>query len=153
MHKVVIADTSCLILYSKIEITYILNSLYSAVFVTPKVADEFGEPLPEWINIKLPESTNISLFKAFNLGIGETSSLALALEIKNSTVILDDDKAKRIAKSFNLEVTGSLGLIVKAKEKHIIQNVRDVITKIKATNFYLSPFLENLILQVAGELE
>lgn len=80
MHKVVIADTSCLILYSKIEITHILHSLYSDVTVTPEIANEFGEPLPEWGNIQNASPKNISLFETYNLGAGETSALALALE-------------------------------------------------------------------------
>jgi predicted nucleic acid-binding protein len=42
---------------------------------------------------------------------------------------------------------------VKAKGKNIIPNVRDVLNKIKATNFHLPPLLENIILKVAGELE
>lgn len=153
MHRVVIADTSCLILYSKIALTYILRSLYSDVIITPEVANEFGEPLPDWINIQSAKAINSNRFEIYNLGIGEITSLALALELKNSTVILDDDKAKRIAKSFNLDVTGSLGIILKAKEINIIPNVRDVLTKIKATDFYLPPALENLVLQVAGELK
>lgn len=153
MHRVVIANTSCLILYSKIGLTSILHSLYTDVIVTSEVANEFGELLPDWISIQFAKPTNISMFENYNLGIGELTSLALALELKNSTVILDDDKAKKIAKSFNLDVTGSLGIIVKAKEKNIIPNVRDVLSKIKATDFYLPPPLENLILEVAGELE
>lgn len=117
MHKVVIADTCCLILYSKIGLTYLLHSLYTDVIVTYEVANEFGEPLPDWINIKLAKPTNKSMFDIYNLGIGEITSLALACELKNTTLILDDDKAKKIAKSFNLDVTGSLGIIVKAKKK------------------------------------
>ena len=60
---------------------------------------------------------------------------------------------KKIAKSFNLDVTGSLGIIVKAKEKNMIANVKDVLTKnkIKATDFYLPTSLKNLILKVVGE--
>ena len=152
MHRIVIADASCLILYSKIQLLHILYSLYPKVIITPEVAEEFGEPLPGWIIIQSALLKNIALFNNYNLGMGEITSLALAVELKNSTVILDDDKAKKIAKAHNLDVTGSLGIIVKAKEKGIIPNVQDVVTKIKATNFYLSPSLENLILKIAGEL-
>lgn len=152
MHKVVIADTSCLILYSKIGLTFILHSLYSDVIITPEVANEFGEPLPDWINIHLAKPANNNIFKIYNIGIGEITSLALALEFKNSTIILDDNKAKKIAKSFDLDVTGSLGIIVKAKERNVISNVKEVMTAIKTTDFYLPPSLENIILKTAGEL-
>lgn len=56
MRRVVIADTSCLILYSKIGFTHILHSLYSDVIITPEVSDEFGEPLPDWINIQVAKA-------------------------------------------------------------------------------------------------
>lgn len=62
-------------------------------------------------------------------------------------------KRKKIAKSFNLDVTGSLGIILKAKEKNIIPNIKDVLIKIKTTYFYLPPSLENLVLKIAGELK
>jgi predicted nucleic acid-binding protein len=151
MHRIVIADTSCLILYSKIQLIHILHSLYSDVIITPEVANEFGELTPEWINIQSAKPENIFLFENYNLGIGEITSLALAVELTNSTVILDDDKAKKIAKSYNLDVTGSLGIIVKAKEKNIIPSVRDVLIKIKAINFHLPSSLEKLILKIAEE--
>jgi len=151
MHKIVIADTSCLILFSKIELLYILHFLYPDVLITPEVKDEFAEPIPGWINIQSASPENISLFENYNLGIGEITSLALAVELKDITIILDDDKAKKIAKSHNLDVTGSLGIILKAKEKNIIPSVKDVLLKIKATNFHLSSSLEILVLKIAGE--
>jgi len=123
------------------------------VIITPEVANEFGETIPEWIRLQSAKPENIHLFKSYNLESAEITSLALAVELKNSTIILDDDKAKKIAKSFNLDVTGSLGIIVKAKEKKIISSVKDVLIKIKATDFYLPVSLENLILKVAGEME
>jgi predicted nucleic acid-binding protein len=58
------------------------------------VANEFGESLPEWISIQSAKPENIYLFRGYNLGVGEITSLALAVEIKNSTIVLDDDKAK-----------------------------------------------------------
>ncbi len=153
MHKIVIADTSCLILFSKIGLTHILHSLYADVSVTAEVANEFGEPLPDWINIQAAKPANIALFEGYNIGLGEITSLALAFELKNSMIILDDDKAKKIAKAFNMEVTGTLGIIVKAKGENIILSVRDVLTKIKATNFHLPLALEKIILKASGELE
>ncbi len=80
----------------------ILHSIYSDVIVTPEVANEFGELLPDWINIQSAEPTDIRMFEIYNFGIGEVTSLALALELKNSTVILDDDKAKKIVSHLTL---------------------------------------------------
>jgi predicted nucleic acid-binding protein len=151
MPKIVIADTSCLILFSKIKLLHILNDLYSTVFITPEVADEFEEPIPQWITTQSAQQSWIDFFNAYNLGAGELTSLALAMQLKNVTVILDDEKAKKIAKSFHLEVTGSLGIIVKAKRNSVIKNVKEVLNKIKQTNFHLPASLEETILKASGE--
>lgn len=152
MHSIVIADTSCLILFSKINLIELLHTLYPIVIITPEVADEYGKQIPEWISIQSAESNNTRLFEQYNLGKGEVSSLALALELKDTTIILDDDKAKKIARLFKLDITGSLGIIVKAKQKNLVPNVKDILNKIKATNFYLPSSLERIILEIAGEL-
>lgn len=48
---------------------------------------------------------------------GESSAIALALEIPESTLILDDFKARKIADKLGLTYTGTLGVILKAKLK------------------------------------
>lgn len=153
MRKVVIADTTCLILFFKIDLLHILHSLYPIVTITPEVAVEFGEGIPPWINIEPATPGNIERLIGYNIGLGETTSLALAMEQPGSTVILDDGKAKKIARLFNLEVTGSLGIILKAKQQNLIENVKDVLERVKATNFHMPSTLENLVLKIAGELE
>ena len=115
MHSVVIADTSCLILFSKIDLLELLRKLYAAVMITPEVSDEFGEELPSWIDIRPARKSSIESLEKYKLGKGEIASLALALDLKDSTVILDDEKEKKIARQLHLNVTGSLGIIVKGK--------------------------------------
>ena len=46
--KAIIADTSCLIIYHKIDQLRILHALFSDLIETEEVANEFGE-LPDWI--------------------------------------------------------------------------------------------------------
>ena len=52
MHNIVIADTSCLILFHKIGEFDILRKVYDSVTTTPEVAQEFQEILPDWILIE-----------------------------------------------------------------------------------------------------
>lgn len=51
MPKIVISDTSCLILLYKIEQLELLSKVYDHIITTPKVAEEFSEKLPDWIII------------------------------------------------------------------------------------------------------
>jgi len=52
MHRVVISDTSTLIIFQKIKIFDLLNQVYGEVFITPEIANEYGEKLPEWVRIQ-----------------------------------------------------------------------------------------------------
>lgn len=51
MHKVIISDTSCFIILSKIGELDILNKVYGRIYTTIDIAAEFGEPLPSWIEV------------------------------------------------------------------------------------------------------
>ena len=52
MPKVVISDTSTLILFHKIDEFYLLQKVYGELITTTEIADEFGEKLPEWIKVQ-----------------------------------------------------------------------------------------------------
>jgi len=82
---------------------------------------------------------------------GESSAIALALEIPESTLILDDYKARKIAEKLGLNITGTIGVIIKAKLKGIIPSIKPVLMKIKQTNFRISIELELSALKEAGE--
>ncbi len=51
MHKTIISDTSCLIILSKIGEIELLEKVYGRVLTTTDIAAEFGEVLPEWIEV------------------------------------------------------------------------------------------------------
>jgi predicted nucleic acid-binding protein len=52
MKRVVISDTSCLIILSKIGLMDILKDLFGEVLISEEVRNEFGEPLPTWVFVK-----------------------------------------------------------------------------------------------------
>ncbi|HED07893.1 MAG TPA: DUF3368 domain-containing protein, partial [Ignavibacteria bacterium] len=52
MHKIVISDTSTLILFHKIESLDLLQKVYGELITTPEIAEEFGEKLPVWIKLQ-----------------------------------------------------------------------------------------------------
>lgn len=150
--KVIIADTSCLIIYHKIDQLIILQNTFSELIVTKEVSVEFGE-LPNWVVIKEVENKEQYLKLADDLGIGEASSIALALELGNSLLIIDEKKGRKVAGDFNLEIIGSLGVLIKAKEMGVIKSVRAILTLIDKTNFRISSSIREKVLKEAGELE
>ena len=147
----IIVDTSCLIILSKIKELHLLKLLYGEILITDTIAKEFDEPLPNWIiicPIKLNE--NVFLFEK-RIDKGEASAIMLALEIPNSTIIIDDFKGRSLAKELGIKVTGTMGIIILAKNKKLIPSIKPMLEKIKETNFYISKELENEALGLAKE--
>ena len=115
MHKTIISDTSCLILLDKIGELEILNKLFGIIFTTPEVANEFGLPLPSWIELKQPlENTYQSIIEA-SIDKGEASAIALALELDDCLLIIDDLKGRKYASQIGIPIIGTIGIIVDAK--------------------------------------
>ena len=151
MQKTIIADSSCLILLDKIEELDLLKKLFGKVIVTSIIAEEFGNPLPEWILIKDAKNINYQNILELSVDRGEASAIALAVEQSDCLLILDDQKARKLAAELNLKYTGTIALLVEAKSKGYITSVRPIINKIRKTNFHLTPELEKKILKSAGE--
>ena len=124
--KAIIADTSCLIIYDKIDQLRVLHELFSDLTVTAEVEFEFGE-LPNWITIREVTDKGQYLKLAEELGKGEASSIALAMEFEESLLIIDERKGRKKADALGIETIGSLGVLIKAKEKGVIKEVREVL--------------------------
>ncbi|MEL7678649.1 DUF3368 domain-containing protein [Elizabethkingia meningoseptica] len=151
MHRVIISDTSCLIILSKIGELDLLKKVYKNIVTTTDIASEFGEKLPEWIGILKVTDLRKQQILELQLDKGESSAIALAIEIPNSTVVLDDFKARRIATQLGINFTGTIGIIVKAKLNGVIPSIKPFLEKIEKTNFRISNELKTIALKEANE--
>jgi len=151
MPDVVISDTSCLIILSNIQELDLLKRVYKNVITTPEIANEFGELLPSWVKIKSPVDVKQQHIFELQVDKGEASAIALALETPGSLLILDDLQARTFAEKLGIVITGTLGVIIKAKLNGIIPSVKPLLAKIKQTNFRISSALEEIVLKEAGE--
>ena len=59
----------------------------------------------------------------FNLDKGEASLLHIAMKYENSLIIIDDAKARRVAKKLNLNFIGTIGIIITAKKLQHINKI------------------------------
>ena len=151
MRRTIISDTSCLILLDKIGELIILNKLFGIVTTTLEVAEEFGQPLPSWVKIQAPSDKNYQTIIEASVDKGEASAIALAIELDECLLIIDDLKGRKFANQLGLAIIGTIGVIVDAKLAGIIPSVKPILEKIKATNFRITEQLELLILKQAGE--
>jgi predicted nucleic acid-binding protein len=74
----------------------------------------------------------------------------LALKQAGSRIVLDECKGRKIAKRLNLKVTGTVGLVVKAKEPGLITSGKAVLTQLESHGFWLSEELKRQILARRG---
>lgn len=145
MPRIIISDTSCLILFHKIGELDILRKVYGTVTTTPEVAKEFMYKLPDWIRIEDVKDKKYQEFLETQIDWGEASAIALAKEMESPLVLIDDLKARKLAVKLNLKITGTLGVIHKAKQIGVLENVKPMIEKLQATNFRIS---ENILIEL-----
>ncbi|RPD50599.1 DUF3368 domain-containing protein [Paracnuella aquatica] len=151
MPATIISDTSCFILLDKIQELDLLHLLFGQVVTTPKVLEEFGAPLPEWVIIQAPTDPKNQQVLTMIVDAGEASAIALAMEHDDCLLIIDEIKGRNLAKQLGLKITGTLGLLIQAKTKGHIESVLPLLHKIKQTNFRISASLETAMLRSAGE--
>jgi len=151
MPKTVIADTSCFIVLEKINELSLLNKIYREVITAPEIATEFKKPLPDRISIIETKNKLVQRELEAKIDVGEASAIALGLEIPNCSIILDDLKARKLAASLKLDFTGTLGVIVKAKQLNLIDSVKPIIRKLREAGLRFSEEIEKDILNQAKE--
>jgi predicted nucleic acid-binding protein len=151
MLRTIISDTSCLIVLTNIGELELLYRTYGKITTTAEIAEEYGQPLPDWIEIKAASDKNLQYVLELQIDKGEASAIALAIEIQECTIILDDYAARKVAEKLGIAITGTLGVIIKAKLRGIIDSIKPYLDKIKQTDFRLTPELEKLALIQAGE--
>lgn len=117
-----------MILLNKIGQIELLEKFFGQLAITQTVADEFNKPLPDWINIDTFNSGEIKGLASF-LDLGEATSIALASTNENSLLIIDESKGRKVAKEMGVQITGSLGLLVAAKQKEYIEAVKPILFK------------------------
>jgi predicted nucleic acid-binding protein len=151
MQKVIIADTSCLILLDKIGELSLLQKLFGAIVITQEIADEFSKELPNWFRIENATNKTYQKILEASLDIGEASAIAFAIEQSDCLLIMDDYKGRRYAEQLGIKITGTLGVLIAAKLTGHIKAVKPILEEIKKTDFRLTLELEKKTLDKSGE--
>lgn len=151
MPGIIISDTSCLILFEKLGRLELLESVFGNVIITQVVANEFEKAIPKFIQIENPKNENYQRILESFLDPGEASAIALALEKENPLLIIDDYKARREAKQLRLKYTGTVGILLIAEEKGVINSVTEILDEIIKTDFRISDDLLKEIKLKSGE--
>lgn len=158
----VFVDTSPLQYLHQLDLLKLLPDFYGEVHVPEAVVREIaagrtlGVALPElstlpWI--KVPRVASLAVLPLVSdLGAGEREVLALALEADDPLVILDDALARRVARRLDLTMTGTLGLLLKAKREGRIEYLEPLLDRLETLRFRLDEETRASVLRLAGEV-
>ena len=110
------------------------------------------EEARDWINVENIENEMAKLMFKPQLHEGEVEVMILAKEKDADLVIIDDNNARKYAKYLELTLTGTLGVLIKAKQKGYVSEIRPLIDGLCRSGLYLSKALIDKCLEQVGEL-
>jgi len=103
----------------------------------------------EWI--KVVALTDIDLFRKwrslYGLGAGEISTILLAKEHSASLAIIDDKKARQLARKESVRVVGTIGILEESCRRNYIKDLRTCYQSLLDRGTYINLNLLNLSLR------
>ena len=158
MRKVIV-NTTPLIALAEIGELHLLKDLYEEIYIPNAVFEEIkSEPAytevrsaSEWIKQVSVDSEDNREMLSSRLHSGEVEVIQYARESKADLVILDDQLARRTAKYLGLTITGTLGVIIKAKEKGYVSSVKPIMDKLIQNGLYVDPKVQAEVLKLSNE--
>lgn len=150
---IVIADTGAIISLIHIGKLNLIEEVFGKFYISKAV----------WIELNNYDNPSFERSKLINLescvkeissknyllplmDYGEAESSILYEELNADYLLIDDNKARKIAESFNINCIGTLGLLLKAREKGLITELKPVFEQLLKFGRYFSVNLLNNIL-------
>jgi predicted nucleic acid-binding protein len=144
-----VLDSTCLIGLERIGQMNVIPALLEPVCAPPVVETEFGSR-PEWLQVEDPSDSSMVAALRLVVDEGEAGAIALAYE-KGVRLIVDDRKAREAALRLGIPITGTVGLLLKAKEMGIILAIRPLLDALDEHQFHIGTALRAEALRLSGE--
>ncbi|MGI8982192.1 MAG: DUF3368 domain-containing protein [Pirellulaceae bacterium] len=159
---VIISDTSPIRTLHHLGKIEWLKSLYGEVLIPPAVVNELEYPASQLapiqisgiscLKVQVPASkARVDELRA-TLDLGEAEAIALAEELHADLLLMDEMDGRETAEKLGLAVTGTLGILLRAKQDGLCREIAPLIDRLRMElNFFVAPVLRSLVLQAAGE--
>lgn len=133
---------------------FIPEAVWQEVVIDGKDKAEVDEiKKADWIIVEKVKDRNLTLLLMQNLDKGEAEAIALAIEKNADIILLDETDARESADIYRIEKTGVLGILLLAKLRNEIPDLKQEIEKLKRNaNFWLKDSLIQGVLREAGEI-
>jgi uncharacterized protein len=143
----------------------LLKSQFSVLWIPTAVAQELkAHPDPaalaaidaamrdQFIRIAQVQDTPLKRMLLLQVHAGEAEAIAMAADLKADALLIDEHEGRALAAQAGLVVTGTLGVLLRAKRSGQIPAIKPEIHALRSrARFFLSPALEASVLSTAGE--
>jgi predicted nucleic acid-binding protein len=153
----VVSDTSILCYLILIEEPQLLPELFTEIVIPPAVRDELAHPdapvkvqdwianPPDWLSVgNIPAGSKDQEIQRLNPG--EREAILLAEQLNVDLLLLDDWKARQVARERGLSITGLIGVLDSAIKKGLV-DPGPTVERLRATTFRVSDRLLAILLR------
>ncbi|MCK9452273.1 MAG: DUF3368 domain-containing protein [Bacteroidales bacterium] len=158
MHKIV-SNTTPIISLLKLNRLEILQQLYSKIYIPLAVYQEieagkekvYYKDLSEikWINIsQINDKQALKYF--IELDAGEAEAIILATELNADLMIIDEKLGRFHAKHADLKVTGTIGILIKAKRAGLVDKLRPLLEELIDKDVWIN---KKLVVEILKEVD
>ncbi len=117
-------------------------------------AMEVAAGLNGWLTVQDVENKALISLLQQDLDQGEAEAIALLLEQSSEALLLDEKKARQVARRMTLPILGTLGLLIWARRQGVIANLQEQLDALRnLAKFRLSQQVYDEALRQVGELQ
>ncbi len=158
----IVCNTGPLIALGILDKLEILNLLFEEVFVPDAVQTEiiaggiklYGRDSflrAKWIRIVTPKQNDLLLSAL--LDDGEAAVISLARELGISLVLIDERKARKVARDiYALQAIGTARILIEARHKKLLPEIASSFEKLRQEGYWISDDIVQASLRAVGEL-
>ena len=156
MRKVIV-NTTPLIALAGIGQLDLLRLLYSEIMIPEAVRKSSVSRHDHWFlqqtgsELRLSQMLHRNPLSVPDFMPEKSKSLYWHRKKRQIFFIMDDNAAKKTAKYLGLTVTGTMGVILRAKKEGLISEVKPLLDGLLNDGLYVSPTVQKYVLEQAGE--
>lgn len=157
---IVVSDASPIIALESVGQLSLLRDLYERVLIPASVyreitiADKSGAALiaaESWLEERPVSDGKAVTALMATLDPGEAEAIVLALEEEAELLLMDERRGRRIATEMGCQVLGLLGVLVEAKNRGLVPEVKPILMSLSQGSFRISEALVEHVLREVGE--
>lgn len=162
----IVSNTTPIVCFLKIGRLDILENIFNEITISQAVYEELTAKPDETKEISILKESSLFkikpvenkfavslLQKQVGLDLGESESIVLAQELKAIILLMDERKGRRVAVENGISISGTLGVLVKAKQMNLVKEIRPLLNELITKDIRIGNNLLKKVLESVNENE